>query len=224
MRYLIIFLIVLFSCTSTTKDSRIEKFGRSLGKDKIEVVDKAVLYLDNYVTDKYKSEDLNSNYQSFLSDILEDKIDWKEFYSNLELRNINELSQSVGLWNEIYLKFDSAYFQNGEIVTIYSYSPSDTADKIIIESSSLIMRQSDLLKIDSLIKDQETLLEYNPDGRYLKALELIKGNDSLIIHYLKQKELTGLFSHGMLAAGFIQDRADFNDKLVRQIFAIEILI
>ena len=226
MKKLAIVFIVLAFCTSPKTDPRIKKFEDYLGPEKVEVINTAVHLFDSVVTGLYKSPHINTSYQRFMADLKNDRIKLRTLFNENELRKLHEHCKSSGLWNELHLEFRRVYVKDGDLFTEFAYIPlgSDTP-VYTMESQQITPKlKCDSLTIDSLVKEEKQTLWFNPSGKYMKAVDLIKDNDSTIIKYLDIKETSGSVLPNLLAGGFIYSKADFNDYFIRRIFAVELLL
>ena len=219
-------LLLFIAIQPVTKDSRIQRFQDFLGKDRVMVIDQAVLLLDSIVTEKYKSKNITKNYQRLLLDLKKHKIDWYEMLDKQKMNRLDSLSRLSGLWQELYLDSQNTYLDDNEIVSTFIYTPNDSlTDSLSIESRLLIPQwMGDSLQIDSLIQAEKRKIEFNYRGKYIKALEQIQENDSVIINYVEHKYIAGTIPHSTLAHGFLYVKANLDDYFIKRILAIELLL
>ena len=228
MNKLIIFIAALMlfsSCVNKDKveQERIKEFEAFLGKEKVEVLDKAVIEFEKFILDNTVAEDLDSAYVEILRYLRDNPnsydslvIDWETYDKTVEQM------KAVGLWKEIWIKPSKMYFENGEIKYECEYKSDTSSQSEIVQSGSIIYPDIENLDIDSLISESKEVRDFYYYGEYFQALEKVKQNDTTLINYLENVQAVGTSSSHMIAHAFLYYKLDYTSYFIRRILAIEL--
>jgi hypothetical protein len=181
MKYTAIFLLflILFSCKSTNSDlqKRIDLFENHIGLENAKGLNQLTAEFENFLTDKYPNEKLDSAYTFFLRTITAGYSSYQDIGINKDWEiRFRKIINQTNLQNELYLFTDSVWFENNEVKYSSCYFGEDT---ICSESGSIFMRNGD--NEDSVLVYMEQLKnsrDYNINGKYQTGLDLIKGGYS----------------------------------------------
>ena len=101
--YLILVLILTFSCSQKQSDNRITEFEKVLGERQTKALDLLVSDFEKNLAKLYPDLPTEKGYRQYLSDLISDSTtDWEKFKFQSDKTN-TEFHQS-GLWIEIYNK------------------------------------------------------------------------------------------------------------------------
>ncbi|WP_299097706.1 hypothetical protein [Winogradskyella sp.] len=130
--YLILILVLTFSCAQKQSDNRIAEFEKVLGERQTKALNLLVSDFEKNLSKIYPNLTIEQGYNEYLTDLISDSTtDWEKFKFQSDKTNA-EFHKS-GLWNEIYTKDSVSGLQvNGigkYMQALYSVKDSDSLIK-----------------------------------------------------------------------------------------------
>ena len=130
--YLILILVLTFSCAQKQSDNRIAEFEKVLGERQTKALNLLVSDFEKNLSKIYPNLTIKQGYNEYLTDLISDSTtDWEKFKFQSDKTNA-EFHKS-GLWNEIYTKDSVSGLQvNGigkYMQALYSVKDSDSLIK-----------------------------------------------------------------------------------------------
>ena len=157
--FLILALIITFSCSQKQSDNRITEFEKVLGERQTKAVDLLVSDFEKNLTKIYPNLTIEQGYKKYLTDIISDSTtNWEKFKFQSDITS-EEFYQS-GLWNEIYTKDSVSGLQ---VNRIGKYMQALYAVK---DSDSLIKKYWDKREAAGMMQNElvvKGILSLNPD-------------------------------------------------------------
>jgi len=224
IRYLI--LLVFLSCSTNNSKNRIDYFENILGEKKSEVLTKTVNEFESKLLDYYQTSDLKIAYYEYFKDISEANYDFAKTFGENWFREISDSFQAVHLEQDIILRPFDVKNIKGVYAPIYVYYHDDgTVDTTNYSDEDIIpiVRSQENISTDSLINRIWSTIDYNLFGKWFKALNSVKANDSIIINYLEFARLSGIVSDAIEANYFLYIDPDINDYFVKRIILVGFL-
>ncbi|MBN2395038.1 MAG: hypothetical protein JXC36_01085, partial [Candidatus Atribacteria bacterium] len=216
-------LLFLFSCNFQKSDyqKNIILFENHIGKENAKELTKLINEFEKYLEEKYPNEAIDSAYTFFLRNINSGYVSYHAVGINkIWDKRLMEIKDRSSFKNEIYLYTDSVWLENGEIKYSTCYYGADTVRN---ESGEFIIPNGD--NEDSVriyMDDIKKMKEFNLNGKYYTGLDLIKGQDSVIIGYLDAKFAAGCISSKLFSQGFLYSKPDFKNYFHKRIFIVEL--
>ena len=130
--YLILVLILTFSCSQIQSDNRIAEFEKVLGERQTKALNLLVFDFEKNLSKIYPNLTIEQGYNEYLTDLISDSTtDWEKF--KFQSGKTNAEFHKSGLWNEIYTKDSVSGLQvNGigkYMQALYSVKDSDSLIK-----------------------------------------------------------------------------------------------
>ena len=130
--YLILVLILTFSCSQKQSDNRIAEFEKVLGERQTKALNLLVFDFEKNLSKIYLNLTIEQGYNEYLTDLISDSTtDWEKF--KFQSGKTNAEFHKSGLWNEIYTKDSVSGLQvNGigkYMQALYSVKDSDSLIK-----------------------------------------------------------------------------------------------
>jgi hypothetical protein len=217
----ILFVLILISCNSNSTRNRIEKFETFLGKEKSNALNEKVKCFEIFIKDNFDSLSFEKGVEKYLKIIGKNEyLSYEWDFKNIDKKRITELFKKSGLDKELWIKPDTVYKDKHGITKKYYIDENDT---LTITGEMLPITRGKPKSIDEIIEEEKEFYTFNYNSKFIKALDLIKDNDSLIIHYLDAK----IGSGGDLDAKFIAnellyDKPEYSDYFTKRIIVIEL--
>ncbi|WP_405207194.1 hypothetical protein [Aquimarina sp. LLG6339-5] len=145
--YLILFLILTFSCSQT--DSQIAEFEKVMGDKQTKAINLLVSDFEKNLNKTYPDLSIEKGYEQYLNDLISDSTrDWEKFKFQSDKTNL-EFHQS-GLWDNIYSKDSQESLKintTGKYIeALYSIKKPDPLIKIYREKRKAVgIMQNEIL-------------------------------------------------------------------------------
>ena len=160
--YLILILILTFSCSQKQSDKRITEFEKVLGERQTKALDLLVSDFEKNLAKIYPNLSIEEGYRQYLIDIKSDKItDWKKF--EFQSKKTHEEYYKSGLRNEIYDKDTTSLKENnlGNYMTaLYKIKDSDSLIKKYWEKREAAGIMQNTLIVDGLLSSEPDFNNY----------------------------------------------------------------
>jgi len=224
----LIVLVLIISCNNQNHSDqlRVQQFEENLGKEKSKALTKKVEFFEKFLSENYENSTVEESYEKFLLEIQSSGWDfdnWK--FDSLLLDSMNNICEISGLREEIWLRRDSVWFEGDHLCYYYQYiNEEDT-----FESANFFRTDSGIthfgmrplyernLNRDSILEIEKTVITFNINGKFVKALEKVQDSDSTIINYVDAKLSAGNISPSLFASGFLYAEPDYSDYFIKRI-------
>jgi hypothetical protein len=157
--YLILVLILTFSCSQKQSDHRITEFEKVLGKRQTKALNILVSDFEKNLAKIYPDLSIEQGYRKYLNDLISDSTtDWGKFKFQSDKTN-QEFHQS-GLWSEIYSRGPK------EGLVINNVGKYIQALYAVKDSDSLIKKYSEIREAAGMMPNELVvpgILSFNPD-------------------------------------------------------------
>lgn len=215
--YIIIIVFSTFlmaTCSKKENPINIAKFEEVLGKTNSQTLTFLVDDFEkNVLTKKYKNIPLKKAYELFLKDTIKD---YYSYYSMVPISTKEKFNKSQ-LKNEIFIFPDSVWIEENWVHSNYVYKSEQGRVELGDTQSSY---NQDISR-DSVLKSHKNHLYFNSRGKFIKALEAVKGKSDLIKEYYEIKEKIGNISNGIVPYHFERHKIDYSNYFTRRIIVLE---
>lgn len=215
MKYLL-FVILFSSCSLFKYNNTVNKFEEALGTQELLYLNDIVSDFDTYLIDKYPNN--KSKFKNYLTDIADGNA--------LTIYKIDSLKMLEYMNSDLFIKFDTIFpdtvWFDGE--GFYGrYNFLDFSMDFIVDSFNSIEQAKRRINIDSTINFLKTQPEYflKKQSNFSTSLDSIKEEDSLVLKYLKAKELIDDIHPKLLASNLYSDLVKRNEYFAKRIFIME---
>src|SRR5690554_3232091 len=230
MKYLksLTVVILFISFWGCSHDKFVTKFENTLGKENSQTLTELVsVFESDFLKRQYPNLNTKSAYGKFLTDLRDEKTDWKKISEESRAKFDNS-----SLKNEIYRYPDSVWIERDTAkMRIKSPMPvvkrrfkslnkDGSVEYAISEGSYPGMNPLD---IDKFLEQQKNSAEFNTVGKYIQALYQIKTRDSFFQKLYERKSSAGLIKPELTARFMLSENADLDDYLIKRIIALEIV-
>ena len=161
--YLILVLILTFSCSKKQSDIRIMEFENVLGERQTKALNLLVSDFENNLVKIYPELTTEKGYRQYLFDMISDTISGYENYNFMSRKTITEYIES-GLWKEVY---ETNYSKDSiETITVNNVGKYMQALYLIKDSDSLIKKYWEKREAAGMMQNQlvvNGILSSNPD-------------------------------------------------------------
>ena len=215
LTYLFIILI-LGSCSTHNSQREIKEFEQMLGKENVEELNRYISeFEDSLLRRKYPDYKLSDAYRKIAFESIEESDEsFKKYFSDSgKQRFLN--SQ---LWNEIYAPADSVWIEDNEFVIRFVYNSNDG----IKPTSQTGERLPELSSRDSLKTELLKWIDFNREGKYIRALLKIRNRNKFLNSITEIKSILGVITPGVIQHDIKSYQPDLNDYINRRVIAIEL--
>ncbi len=222
MRFILLLTASLFllGCNNKVDQATIDKFESILGENNSKALSDLVLTFENEIQSKYETESLEEAYKLYLKDvIIRPEITTSEWLKQSHKRDSIFQKLQCDLFTEIWMKPDSIWIENDFTNTAYYVINANNLEYDTLISKSTMHNRTD--NIDSLISNGKKVADFNPIGKYIKAFKEIENASKFTKWYFQIKVDAGLMSPYITANAMLEDKADFNDYIIKRIIVIE---
>jgi len=220
---LILLLISFISCRNNIQDSTVVTFEEALGEPFTEILNNSINTFDAVLAETFPSNSIHDTYEKFLLKCSDTDCSLKEFGSNSSIiRQILKDFSTSGFESEIIMRTSSVEYIDSSIHTKYLYFDKITGDTIGSVTSESFPDAS-IMNIDSLMREEETIIIFNPFGKYIQALSSVQDCDPIIQDYVDFKKGIGLTVFKFFCKGFLDSEPDYSDYIIKRIILIELL-
>lgn len=194
----IIFIFCLTSCTNIDVEKRqVNDFNETFNNEQLEVIELGL-----------------KSFEIFLNDNYNDKLTEKEKIIEF-LRNIVDTGYyrnwkfPIEHYNDIIEKYECSGLRK----EYFFYQFEDSIGERILE----------IIGLEEEKFNEDSLVNFNAFGVYMKALRNVSNPDSLLISYIDAKDAAGMMSYELISGGLIYaiNRFDYNVELVKRILIFE---
>lgn len=193
----LIVLTCLISCKNFEDEKRqVKEFDKMFNNAQLEALGLALKSFESFLNENFNEKSTEKEkIIEFLKSITDTSLysNWK--FSDKLSKEITEKYESSGLRKE--------YFY---------YQLEDTIGEKMVEFIG---------PIDENV-NEDSLMNFNVSGQYLKALRNVSNPDSLLISYLDAKDVAGMMSYELITGGLIYSINQYNIEIVKRIIMFEI--
>jgi len=195
----LIVLTCLISCKNFEDEKRqVKEFDEMFNNAQLEALGLALKSFESFLNENFNENSTEKEkIIEFLKSITDTSLysNWK--FSDKLSKEITEKYESSGLRKE--------YFY---------YQLEDTIGEKMVEFIG---------PIDENV-NEDSLMNFNVSGQYLKALRNVSNPDSLLISYLDAKDVAGMMSYELITGGLIYsiNQYNYNIEIVKRIIMFEI--
>ncbi|MCG2432108.1 hypothetical protein [Aequorivita xiaoshiensis] len=231
-----IFLLLIIGCADKKPENQTSEFDKILGIENVATLDFLITDFENdFLSRQYPNMDTENAYRQFLTELRDEKTEnWKSIsekarnkFRASDLRfEMYEFPDSVWiLKNSTFDKIesDSLSFLESRIPYVksrYKYTnPDGTTEYTYSRSFGENISEADY---DSIINREMNSPNFNYIGKYLQALESIKGKGEFYKEFYETKKSAGILFPESTARVMLNYDIDLNDKLNRKIIVLEL--
>jgi hypothetical protein len=222
MRFILLLIasLVLLGCNNKVDQATIDKFESILGENNSKALSDLVLTFENEIQSKYETESVEEAYKLYLNDVINShEMTSSKWLTHLHQRDSIFNRYQCDLSAEIWMKPDSIWIDSNWTNIAYYVTRADNFEYDTIISQHPIYTSVD--NIDSLILGSKKLIEFNHFGKYIKAFKEIENANKFTKWYVQIKVAAGIMSPHITADVMLEDKADFNDYIIKRIIVIE---
>ena len=192
--------VLLLACKQKNTNPNISQFQRELGQENIAMIDLLVEEFEDHLRINYPKLSLSNAYSQFLKDIGDKYTANDSILLTYQSEKTRLLFRNSTLYNELYVKV-----------------PLDQKFEGVVELTPLPPYLDD--KVTARISD--SVIRVNTIGKYMRALFVIKDQDSLVKKYYEVREASGLISNDRFARGILSYSPNFEDYIHKRIVVLE---
>ena len=166
--YLILVLILTFSCSQKQSDIRITEFEKVLGERQTKALNLLVSDFEKNLAKIYPDLPTEKGYRRYLNDMISDTISGYENYKFMSRKTIAEYIES-GLWNEVY-ETNYSYGINSkdsiETINVNNVGKYMQALYVVKDSDTLIKKYWEKRESAGIMQNEivvSGILSLNPD-------------------------------------------------------------
>jgi len=219
---LVLFCFALTTGLNDLQNNRIKIFEEFIGADYTELLNLKAKSFERFLSVNYPSLPYKEACYSYLNTIRNGghyEANWS--YEGTNRKKIDSLFVSSGFQKEIRWSPDTVWWENGSVRMEYRYI--DGCDTASIEDGEMWSpRFGSNPNIDSILEAVKQMSDFNPYGRYYRALDLIKSSDPTIINYLDAKKAGGDIEPSLVAGGILHHNPDLSDYFIKRIIVVEL--
>lgn len=219
MKLIFTFLLILFvvcSCSINNSRKEINDFENLLGKENVAELDKYISkFEDSLLRRKYPDSELSDAYRKITYESIE-QLD--ESFNKFFGDSGKQTFLNSQLWNEIYAPADSVWIEDDEFVIRFVYNSSDG----IKSTSQTSERLPELTSRDSLKNELLKWVDFNREGKYIKALLKVRNRNKFLNSFTEIKSVMGVITPEVIQYDIESYQPDLNDYINRRVIAMEL--
>lgn len=209
---LLLITIIFVSCNERTTESEIVAFENELGYEESKELTKVVEHFETELLKRYQTSTYEEAYEEHLKCILNsDGLSMTEWLPAQIKKDSVFSIYSDRIIQEIWIKPDSVWISDSLLFKQYRGNKNPAGRKI----------QDRITNYDSLVYYEEKTENFNSQGKYLTAVQVIKNSNEIAEWYYEIKSNAGNVSPHVSAQVLLNSRIELDDYLVKRIILIE---